>query len=106
MASPQKIGLVKQSLRLLTSQLTAKDRVAIVVYASQEGLVLPATKGDRHAEISGALERLEVGGSTNGGAGIRLAYAVAKEHLIQEGINRVILCTDGDFNVGTTSTGE
>ena len=106
MASAQKIGLVKQSLRLLTSQLTSRDTVAMVVYASQEGLVLPATEGDRHGEILNALERLEAGGSTNGGAGIRLAYAVAKEHLNRDGVNRVILCTDGDFNVGTTSTGD
>jgi Ca-activated chloride channel family protein len=106
MNAPEKIGLVKQSLRLLTSQLTADDRVAIVVYASHEGLVLPATKGDRQATILDALERLHAGGSTNGGAGIRLAYAVAKEQWIKDGVNRVILCTDGDFNVGVTSTGD
>lgn len=106
MASPEKIGLVKQSLRLLTSQLTERDRVSIVVYASQEGLVLPATEGDHHADILGALERLDAGGSTNGGAGIHLAYRVAKQQHIANGVNRVILCTDGDFNVGVTSTGD
>jgi Ca-activated chloride channel family protein len=91
---------------MLAGQLTSQDRVAMVVYASQEGLVLPATEGDRQAEIVDALERLEAGGSTNGGAGIRLAYSVAKEQLIHGGVNRVILCTDGDFNVGVTSTGD
>jgi Ca-activated chloride channel family protein len=106
MASAQKIGLVKQSLRMLASQLSAQDSVAMVTYSNRIGLHLPATEGDRHAEIFNALDRLEVGGSTNGGAGIQLAYSVAKKQRLEEGVNRVILCTDGDFNVGTTSTSE
>jgi len=79
--------------------------VAIVVYASAEGLVLPSTSGQERQKIIDALEQLQAGGSTNGGAGIELAYRIAQENFIQGGVNRVLLCTDGDFNVGTTSTG-
>lgn len=86
--------------------LDDKDRVAIVTYAGSAGLVLPSTPASRKNDILAALERLEAGGSTAGGAGIELAYAVAKQNLIQEGNNRVILCTDGDFNVGASSTGD
>ncbi|HUG68516.1 MAG TPA: VWA domain-containing protein [Pirellulaceae bacterium] len=102
---PNKLPLVKQGLRLLTSQLSENDRVAIVVYAGAAGLVLPPTHGDNKHHILDALNQLHAGGSTNGGVGIQLAYDVAKQNFIQGGVNRVILCSDGDFNVGTTSTG-
>jgi Ca-activated chloride channel family protein len=82
--------------------LTARDRVAVVVYAGSSGLALPSTPGDRRHDIIGAIERLEAGGSTNGGAGIQLAYSVAEQNFIRGGTNRVILATDGDFNVGVT----
>jgi Ca-activated chloride channel family protein len=106
MNSPDKLPLVKSSLRMLAEQLSARDRISIVVYAGSSGLVLPSTPGDRRGEILAALDALEAGGSTNGGEGIRLAYRVAAENFIRGGINRVILATDGDFNVGTTSEGE
>ncbi len=106
MNSPDKLPLVKSSLRMLAEQLSARDRVSIVVYAGSSGLVLPSTAGDRRGEILAALDSLEAGGSTNGGKGIHLAYRVATENFIRGGINRVILATDGDFNVGTTSEGE
>ena len=101
MDSPDKLPLLKNAFRLLTRKLDAGDRVAIVVYAGASGLVLESTPGDERAKIVGALDRLGAGGSTNGGDGIRLAYAVAEEHYIDGGINRVVLATDGDFNVGT-----
>lgn len=101
MESPDKLPLVKESLRQLVPQLRAQDRVSMVVYAGSAGLVLPPTPGDRHGEILAALDRLEAGGSTNGGDGIRLAYAMAKQAFVRDGVNRVILATDGDFNVGT-----
>ncbi len=103
MESPDKLPLLKQSFAQLVKQLRAQDRVSIVVYAGSAGLVLPPTPGDRHGEILAALDRLQAGGSTNGGDGIRLAYAMAKQALVKEGVNRVILATDGDFNVGTVS---
>jgi Ca-activated chloride channel family protein len=103
MASPDKLPLVQQSLRMLAADLTANDRVAIVVYAGAGGLVLPSTPGDRAVEIGQALARLEAGGSTNGAAGILLAYRTAGASFIAGGVNRVILATDGDFNVGMTS---
>lgn len=106
MDAPNKLGLVQQSIRMLTSQLTERDRVAVVVYAGAAGLVLPPTYGDRKSEILDAIDRLRAGGSTNGGQGIQLAYNVAQQNLISQGVNRVILCTDGDFNVGVTSTGD
>jgi Ca-activated chloride channel family protein len=93
-------------MSMLVEQLTENDSVSIVVYAGASGLVLPPTTGDRSAEILSALKRLSAGGSTNGGAGIELAYRTAKQHLIKDGINRVILATDGDFNVGTTNQGD
>lgn len=105
MSSHNKLPLVKQSIQMLTKQLTNRDRVAIVVYAGNSGLVLPSTPGNRHQDIISALERLNAGGSTNGGAGIELAYRVASENFIKGGVNRVILATDGDFNVGNTSRG-
>jgi len=106
MNSPDKLPLLKQGMKLLAEQLGENDRVAIVVYAGSEGLVLPSTPGTDQATILGALERLQAGGSTNGGAGIDLAYRIAQENFIEGGVNRVLLCTDGDFNVGTTSTGD
>ncbi|UYB54436.1 VWA domain-containing protein [Xanthomonas sp. AM6] len=101
MASADKLPLLKQAFAMLVPQLRAQDRVSIVVYAGSAGLVLPPTPGDRHAEILAALERLQAGGSTNGGDGIRLAYATARQGFVAGGSNRVILATDGDFNVGT-----
>lgn len=102
MGKPNKLPLVKQAMRMLVEKLDDRDRVAIVVYASATGLVLPSTAASNADEILAAMEQLESGGSTNGGEGIHLAYKVAAENFIEDGINRVILCTDGDFNVGTT----
>lgn len=101
MQSPDKLPLVKDALRQLVRQLRPQDRVSMVVYAGAAGLVLPPTSGARRDEILAALDRLEAGGSTNGGDGIRLAYAMAKQAFVEGGVNRVILATDGDFNVGT-----
>jgi len=101
MNSEDKLGLVKNSLKMLTRQLDADDRIAIVVYAGATGVVLESTPGDQHAAIAGALDRLSAGGRTNGAAGIELAYAQAAQGFIEDGVNRVILATDGDFNVGT-----
>ena len=106
MQGPQRLGLVKQSLRLLVNELRPVDRVAIVVYAGAAGLVLPSTLASEKERIQDAIERLEAGGSTAGGAGIRLAYEVAKQNHLAEGNNRIILATDGDFNVGVSSTSE
>ena len=100
MDAPDKLPLLKRSLALLVRQLRPQDRVSIVVYAGSAGLVLPPTPGDRQAEILAALARLEAGGSTNGGEGIQLAYAMAKQAYVPGGVNRVLLATDGDFNVG------
>ena len=93
-------------MRMLVDTLTARDRVAIVVYAGASGLALPPTPGDRKADIHRALDRLDAGGSTNGAEGIQLAYDTAASAFAKEGVNRVILATDGDFNVGVTSQGE
>ena len=101
-----KLPLVKQSLRLLVNALRPQDRVAIVAYAGAAGLVLPSTSGDEKARIADAIDRLEAGGSTAGGAGIELAYRTAREHFLERGNNRVILATDGDFNVGVSSDAE
>lgn len=106
MMSPDKLPLVKQSLRLLVDQLRPQDRVAIVAYAGAAGLVLPSTRGDEKARIMEALDRLEAGGSTAGGAGIELAYRTARNYFLERGNNRVILATDGDFNVGVSSDAE
>ena len=103
MDSADKLPLLKKSFAQLVPQLREQDRVSIVVYAGSAGLVLPPTAGNRHGEILAALDRLEAGGSTNGGDGIRLAYALAKQAFVPGGVNRVILATDGDFNVGTVS---
>jgi Ca-activated chloride channel family protein len=101
MQSPDKLELLKSALRLLVRELKADDRVSMVVYAGASGVVLEPTPGDQAATISAALDGLTAGGSTNGGAGIRMAYALAQQAFIKDGINRVILATDGDFNVGT-----
>jgi Ca-activated chloride channel family protein len=106
MDEPNKLPLVVYGLQQLTRELGATDRVAIVVYASSEGLVLPSTPGSNQPAILAALGQLQAGGSTAGGAGIQLAYQIAEDHFIEGGTNRVILCTDGDFNVGVTSTAE
>ena len=106
MMSPDKLPLVKQAFRALVGELRAQDRVAIVVYAGAAGLVLPPTSGEDKRTILEALDRLEAGGSTAGGAGLRLAYDVAREHYLPNGNNRVILATDGDFNVGVSSDAE
>jgi Ca-activated chloride channel homolog len=106
MQDARKLPLVKSGLRMLAEQLTSRDRVAVVVYAGSSGLALPSTPGDQRGEIVAALDRLEAGGSTNGGSGINLAYRVAEENFIRGGTNRVILATDGDFNVGVTGDEE
>tara|TARA_B100000809_G_scaffold125132_2_gene123408 strand:+ start:5522 stop:7480 length:1959 start_codon:yes stop_codon:yes gene_type:complete len=106
MSSPNKLPLLKKSFSLLIKNLTEKDRVAIVVYAGAAGLVLPSTPGNQKEKILNALNNLNAGGSTAGGAGIKLAYNVAIENFIKEGNNRVILATDGDFNIGASSDGE
>ncbi|SDK32514.1 Ca-activated chloride channel family protein [Pedobacter sp. ok626] len=103
MNEPNKLPLLVSSFKLLTDQLRAKDKVAIVVYAGNSGLVLPSTAGSDKAKIKDALNSLSAGGSTAGGAGIELAYKVAGQNLIKGGNNRVILATDGDFNVGASS---
>lgn len=103
MQDENKLPLVKQSMKLLTDQLREQDRVAMVVYAGSAGVVLPGTSGTNKQTIKDAIERLEAGGSTAGGAGIQLAYKIAKEQFVKDGNNRVILCTDGDFNVGASS---
>ena len=103
MEDEDKLPLLKQAFSMLVPQLRAQDRVSIVVYAGSAGLVLPPTPGDRHEEILAALDRLQAGGSTNGGDGIQLAYAMAKKSYVKDGVNRVLLATDGDFNVGTVS---
>ncbi len=106
MASATKLPLVKKSLSMLIDRLGENDRVAMAVYAGAAGLVLPSTSGKNKSAIKAALNKLNAGGSTAGGAGIKLAYKVAKENLINKGNNRVVLVTDGDFNVGASSDAE
>ncbi len=106
MQSWDKLPLVKQAVRALVNELRPEDRVAIVVYAGAAGLVLPSTSGADKTTILAAIDQLEAGGSTAGGAGIKLAYDVAREHYLPEGNNRLILATDGDFNVGVSSDAE
>ncbi|HEY1163544.1 MAG TPA: von Willebrand factor type A domain-containing protein [Chitinophaga sp.] len=106
MQDPNKLPLVKKALKTLVQQLRPLDKVAIVVYAGAAGLVLPATSGSEKTAILDALDKLEAGGSTAGGEGILLAYKTAASNFIREGNNRVILATDGDFNVGASSDGE
>ncbi|PWS27827.1 hypothetical protein DHW03_09630 [Pedobacter yonginense] len=103
MSDPNKLPLLVSSFKLLTDQLRSKDKVAIVVYAGSSGVVLPATSGDEKNKIKDALDRLSAGGSTAGGQGIELAYKIASENFVKGGNNRVILATDGDFNVGANS---
>ena len=105
MAAPAKLPLVQESLRLLVGRLRADDRVAIVTYATQATLALPTTPVARGAEILAAVDALTARGSTNGAMGLQLAYDVAKANVVAGGVNRVILCTDGDFNVGVTGRG-
>ena len=100
-----RLDLVKSSLKLLVNNLRGKDRVAIVVYAGSAGEVLPSTPGSDKQKIREALDNLIAGGSTAGGAGIQLAYKIAQKNFIDGGNNRIILCTDGDFNVGVSSVG-
>ena len=103
MLAPNKLELLKTSLKLLTRQLKQRDRVSLVVYAGASGVVLEPTPGNQRAKIIAALDRLRAGGSTNGEAGIKLAYDMAEQGFIRNGINRVILATDGDFNVGVAN---
>lgn len=106
MEAPNKLPLLQSALELLVGQLSEQDRVAIVVYAGNSGMVLDSTSCKDRRAILRAIKRLRAGGSTNGGQGIELAYATAVKHFLQGGANRVILCTDGDFNVGVTSVGD
>ena len=106
MQSANKLALVKRSLCLLTRQLRPQDRVSLVVYAGNAGVVLPPTAGNQQDKIMQAIDRLEAGGSTAGSAGIQLAYQMAQRGFLPEGNNRVILATDGDFNVGASSDAE
>lgn len=106
MNNPNKLPLVKSSLKLLLEKLRPEDRVAIVVYAGNSGLVLPSTSCSEKEEILKALDNLRAGGSTAGGAGLKLAYKVAEENFITNGNNRIVLATDGDFNVGQSSNGD
>ena len=106
MSAANKLPLLKSSMKLLVNELTAQDRVSIVTYAGSAGLVLPPTPGTEKEKILEAFDRLKSGGSTAGGQGIKLAYKVATESHITGGNNRVILATDGDFNIGVSSTSE
>ncbi|MEO7297875.1 MAG: von Willebrand factor type A domain-containing protein [Verrucomicrobiota bacterium] len=103
MSPAERLPLIKQALRMLVKRMTENDRVAMVVYASSSGTVLESTSCANKEKILEALDRLEAGGSTNGGEGVQRAYALAEENFIKGGVNRVILCTDGDFNIGITS---
>lgn len=106
MSSANKLPLVKRSMKMLVDELREEDKVAIVVYAGAAGLVLPSTRGKNKEKIISAINSLESGGSTAGGAGIKLAYSIAEKELIKKGNNRIILATDGDFNVGASSDKE
>jgi len=103
MSAQNKLPLLKSAFKLLVDQLRPNDKVAIVVYAGAAGLVLPPTSGSDKQKIKDAFEKLQAGGSTAGGAGIKLAYKTAAENFVQQGNNRIILATDGDFNVGASS---
>jgi Ca-activated chloride channel family protein len=106
MNAPNKLPLLKSAFQLLVNELRPSDRVAMVVYAGAAGVVLPSTQGNRKNTIMNALNQLQAGGSTAGGAGLKLAYQIAEENFIKGGNNRIILATDGDFNVGTSSNAE
>src|SRR6185369_4264982 len=103
MADNSKLPLVKKGLEMLALQMTEGDRVAIVTYSDTAAVRLGSTRGDKRDVITTAIQSLKAGGSTNGAAGIQMAYKAARDNLLQEGTNRVILCTDGDFNVGVTN---
>ena len=103
MDEPNKLPLVQESLKLLVDQMQDQDRISLVVYAGASGLVLPPTSGDSRRKIKDAIDNLKAGGSTNGGAGIQLAYDTLQTSFIKGGVNRVILASDGDFNVGITN---
>lgn len=105
MNAPERLPLVKESLRLLVNRLRPDDRVAIVTYAGASGLTLASTPVAQMGEVVAAIDAMTPGGSTNGGMGIQLAYDIAKANFVTAGVNRVILCTDGDFNVGVTGEG-
>lgn len=106
MNSHDKLPLLKKGLKLLVSQLRDEDRISIVVYAGSSGLVLPSTRGSKKEKILGVIDQLHAGGSTAGGEGIRLAYNVARNNFMKDGNNRIILATDGDFNVGISNDDE
>ena len=106
MMPPNRLPLVKTAMQMLVDTLRPQDRVAIVTYAGNSGLALKPTHGDKKATINAAIEQLHAGGSTNGASGIQLAYDLASENFVKDGVNRVILATDGDFNVGITSQSE
>ncbi|HVW98484.1 MAG TPA: von Willebrand factor type A domain-containing protein [Mucilaginibacter sp.] len=106
MDEPNKLPLVKSSMKMLVEQLRAQDKVAIVVYAGNAGLVLPSTSGDKKITIDDAIDNLSAGGSTAGGEGLILAYKIARENFIAKGNNRIVMATDGDFNVGPASDGD
>ncbi len=106
MNAPDKLPLVKRAFKLLVNELRPSDRVAIVVYAGAAGKVLDSTPGNNKSKILDAIQRLTAGGSTAGGEGLKLAYRIAEENFIEGGNNRIILATDGDFNVGVSSTSE
>jgi Ca-activated chloride channel family protein len=106
MNAPNKLPLLIKAMKLLVSQLRVQDRVAIVVYAGSSGLVLPSTTGNQKEKIVSALEILNAGGSTAGSAGLKLAYQVAEQNFLEDGNNRIILATDGDFNIGPSSNAE
>lgn len=106
MHSADKLPLLQKALAMLVNQLDGRDSIGMVVYAGASGVVLPPTPGDRKSDILQALQKLRAGGSTNGAAGIRLAYQLAQQSFVKGGVNRVILATDGDFNVGLASTEE
>jgi Ca-activated chloride channel family protein len=103
MRSPDKLGLVKKSLRLLVNRMKAEDHIALAVYAGAAGTVLESTPGNEKAKIMSAIDNLQAGGSTHGSAGIKLAYALAEQNLVKGGINRVVIASDGDMNVGTVN---
>jgi Ca-activated chloride channel family protein len=106
MGEPNKLPLVKAAMKMLVEQLRPQDRVAIVVYSGQAGIKLASTSGNKKQAINDAIDGLEAGGSTAGGAGIKLAYRIARENFMKEGNNRIIMCTDGDFNVDDSSDGD
>lgn len=106
MNEPNKLPLVKSSLKMLVEQLRAADKVAIVVYAGNAGLVLPSIAGSEKTTINDAIDNLSAGGSTAGGAGLQLAYKIARENFMPKGNNRIVMATDGDFNVGPSSDGD